>query len=57
MTPTMSKIHDLIIKYCEDNKVDGIRYEDSLESIDELLDEIKKDYNKIINDEEDIEII
>lgn len=53
MTTTMSKIHDLIIKYCEDNKVEGIRYEDSLDSIDEMLDEIKNDYEELINNEEE----
>ena len=46
MTITMSKIRDLIIQYCEDNKARGINYMDSLDCIDELLDEIKKEYKE-----------
>ena len=50
----ISDIHDLIIQYIENSKVKGIEYEDSLKTMEEMLDEIKKEYEKL---EEEIEVI
>lgn len=51
----ISDIHDLIIQYIENNKLKGIEYKDSLKTMEELLDEIKKEYEKLENEE--IEVI
>lgn len=45
---TNSALYDLLVNYIEDNKnVFGIDYKDTIETIEELIEEIKKDYKDL----------
>ena len=45
---TFNDLNNILVKYIEDNKVkNDIDYMDSIESLEELLKEIKKDYKEL----------
>jgi hypothetical protein len=45
---TMADLNNILVKFIETNKVKfGIEYKDSLETLQELLNEIKEDYKSL----------
>jgi hypothetical protein len=45
---TFNDLNSILVKYIEDNKVkNDIDYMESIESLEELLKEIKKDYKEL----------
>ncbi len=45
---TFNDLNNILVKYIEDNKVkNDIDYMDSIESLEEFLKEIKKDYKEL----------
>lgn len=43
----MNEIYNKIITYIEENNMKGIPYEETLKAIQNLIDEIKKEYENL----------
>lgn len=49
---TNSALYDTLVNYIEDNKnVYGIDYKETIETIEELIEEIKRDYKDLLEEE------